>query len=68
MIHVTTLVDAEVVSLYDEILAKDPAVRTASEEAFIEHVGERLFLEVADESDLIEAGYTPAEISRLMED
>jgi hypothetical protein len=52
--RVTTLVDGEIVSLYDEIMLKDPMLRTAAEERFIEHVGERLFFEVADEKDLIE--------------
>lgn len=55
-IHVRTLVDAAVVVRYDEIMARDPMLRTGEEEAFIERVGEALFLEVADYDDLIERG------------
>ena len=48
-IHVTSLVDSELVDLYDEIMKSDPAERTIAEEAFIEYVAERLVAEVADQ-------------------
>ena len=48
-VRVTSLVDAELTNLYDEIMAADPLQRTAAEEAFIEYVAERLVAEVADQ-------------------
>jgi hypothetical protein len=65
-IRVRTLVDAGRVLRYDEIMARDPMLRSAEEEQFIERIGERLFLEVANESDLIEAGYSPKEIKEML--
>lgn len=44
---VTSLVDAPVSDLYDEIMRSDPADRTIAQEAFIEYVGERLVAEVS---------------------
>ena len=50
-IRVTSLVDSEVSDLYDEIMAADPATRTAAQERFIEYVAERLVAEVGGSNE-----------------